>query len=76
MTLLSDYKIKYITDDTGKRQEVVIAFNAWRTINEELESLREKHKFLEGLKQACTEAKMQESGDLPEQNLEDFLNEL
>lgn len=76
MAILSDYKIKYITDDTGKRQEVVIPFKIWKNLNEELNSLREKHKILEGLQQACREVKMQESGELPEQNLENFLNEL
>jgi SH3-like domain-containing protein len=76
MAISTDYKIKYITDETGKPQEIIIPFQAWKRINEELETLREKQRILAGLQQACQEVKMQENGELPEQSLEDFLNEL
>jgi hypothetical protein len=69
-------KLKYITDEAGKRQEVVVPFKTWKSITEELELLREKQQILFGLQQACREAKMQEEGKLPEQALDDFLNEL
>ena len=68
--------IKYITDSSGKQLEVIIPFNIWKTITNELELLREKQKILLGLRQACNEIKMQERGELPEQSLDEFLNEL
>lgn len=68
--------IKYITDKKGKRQEVIIPFKIWSSVTEELETLREKQQILLGLQQACREAKMQEKGELPEQSLDEFLNEL
>jgi len=43
---------------------------------EELEILREKQKILLGLQRACKEAKLQEKGKLPEQSLDEFINEL
>lgn len=68
--------IKYVTDERGKRQEVVLSFKLWKKITEELEALREKQMILTGLKQACREVKKQERGGLPEQALGDFLDEL
>ena len=65
--------IKYITDETGKRHEVIIPFKIWKSITEELETLREKQQILLGLQQACREAKMQEKGELPEQGLDKVL---
>ncbi len=68
--------VKYITDEKGKRQEVVIPFKIWSSVTEELEKLREKQQILLGLKHACREAKRQEKGKLPEQSLDEFINEL
>lgn len=68
--------VKYITDKKGKRQEVIVPFTVWKGITEELEALREKQQILLGLQQACKEVKKQKKGELPEQTLEDFLNEL
>jgi hypothetical protein len=59
--------IKYITDTKGKRQEVVVPFNVWKSIIEELEALREKQQILLGLQQACREVKQQEKGELAEE---------
>ncbi len=68
--------VKYITDEKGKRQEVIVPFKMWSSVTKELEKLREKQQILLGLKQACKEAKMQEKGKLPEQSLDEFINEL
>ncbi len=68
--------VKYITDKKGKRQEVVLPFQVWKEVTDELEALREKHQILTGLQQACREVKKQEKGDIDEQSLEGFLNEL
>lgn len=69
-------KVRYITDETGKRQGVIIPFETWMNITHELETLREKQQILLGLEHACREAKMQEKGELAEQTLDEFLNEL
>ena len=68
--------IKYVTDGKGKRQEVILPFRVWREITEELEALREKHQILTDLQQACREVKKQEKGDLDEQSIKGFLDEL
>jgi len=68
--------VKYVIDKKGKRQEVVVPFDVWKSITEELEALREKQRLLLGLRQACKEVKQQEKGELPEETLEEFINEL
>jgi hypothetical protein len=68
--------IKYITDISGKRKEVIIPYQIWKSITEELESLKEKQKILLGLQQACKEIKKQKRGKLKEQTLDDFIDEL
>lgn len=68
--------LRYLTDERRRLQEVVIPLNVWKGITEELEGLREKQKILFGVQQACREVKMQKEGKLPEETLEDFLDEL
>ena len=69
-------KIKYVTDPSGKRKEVIVPFQMWMSITGELESLKEKQKILFGLRQACREVKKQQKGILKEKNLDEFLDEL
>ena len=68
--------IKYITDARGKRQEVILPFHIWKDITDELEALREKHQILTDLQQSCRDVKRQKRGEVGEQSLEGFLNEL
>lgn len=68
--------IKYIVDDSGKRQEVILPFPLWERILSELEILQEKQRLLLGLQQACREVKLQQEGKLPEQSLEEFISAL
>jgi len=68
--------VKYVTDEKGKRQEVILPFQVWKEVIDELEALREKHQILTDLQQACHEVKKQEKGDLDEQSIEGFLDEL
>ena len=68
--------IKYIIDKKGKRREVVVPLDTWTKLMKEFKALREKQQLLLGLQQACREVKQQEQGILPEQSLENFLNEL
>ena len=72
--MISD--VKYVTDNKGKRREVILSFKLWKEITEELEALREKHQILTSLQQACRDVKKQERGELPEQSLKEFLDEL
>ena len=68
--------VKYVTDEKGKRQEVILPFQIWKDVTDELEALREKHQILTGLQQSCRDVKRQKKGEVEEQSLEGFLNEL
>lgn len=68
--------VKYVTDEKGKRQEVILPFQIWKDVTDELEALREKHQILTGLQQSCRDVKRQKKGEIEEQSLEGFLNEL
>ena len=68
--------VKYVTDEKGKRQEVILPFQIWKDITDELEALREKHQILTDLQQSCRDVKRQKKSEVGEQSLEGFLNEL
>lgn len=76
MSTLTISSLRYLTDERGKPQEVVLPLKIWKGISEELEVLREKQSILLGLQQACRDVKMQRKGKLPEKTLEEFLDEL
>ncbi|MGE5341497.1 MAG: hypothetical protein ACM3SY_08440 [Candidatus Omnitrophota bacterium] len=69
-------KVKYVTDSAGNRKEVIIPYETWASIKEELEALREKQKILFGLQQACREIKKQKKGLIKEKTMDEFLDEL
>ena len=71
-SITSVQDLKYITDPTGKRQEVIVPVKLWVKMTEELAALREKQRLLLGLQEACREVKQQERGELPEQTLTKF----
>ena len=52
--------VKYVTDEKGKRQEVILPFHVWKDVTDELEALREKNLILTGLQQSCRDVKKQE----------------
>ncbi|MCK4390933.1 MAG: hypothetical protein KAV83_11940 [Desulfobacterales bacterium] len=60
----------------SKRQEVILPFQVWKDVTDELEALREKHQILTGLQQSCRDVKKQKKSEVREQSLEGFLNEL
>ena len=68
--------VKYVTDEKGKRQEVILPFQIWKDVTDELEALREKHQILTSLQQSCRDVKRQKRSEIEEQSLEGFLNEL
>ena len=69
-------EIKYVTDEKGKRQEVILPFQVWKDVTDELEALREKHQILTGLQQSCRDVRRQEKAEVGVQSLEGFLNKL
>jgi len=76
MSVVEPVNIRYVTDTAGKRREVIIPYKTWTSLTGELEALREKQEILMGLQQACREIKKQEKGELKEQTLDEFLDEL
>ena len=76
MAVAASINVKYVTDTAGKRKEVIVPYQTWKNITEELETLKEKQKILLGLQKACREVKEQERGNLKEQTLDEFLDEL
>jgi len=76
MSVADPVNIRYVTDTVGKRKEVIVPYQTWTNITGELEALREKQRILLGLQQACREIKQQEKGELKEQTLDEFLDEL
>ena len=63
-----------MTDEKGKRKEVILPFQIWEDVTDKLEVLREKHQILTGLQQSCRDAK--KKGKVKEQSLEGFIDEL
>lgn len=78
MSLAASFNIKYVTDTKGKRKEVIVPYQTWTNITEELEALREKQKILLGLREACREVKVQEKKKekIKEQTLDEFIDDL
>ena len=68
--------VKYITDEKGKRKEVILPFQIWRDVTDELEALREKYQILTGLQESCRDVKRQKKGEVKEQSLEGFSDEI
>lgn len=69
-------KIKYIINETGDRTAVIVPIDVWKTLLEDMEYLKRKEEILKGLTESCREAKLQNECKLPEQCLDDFLDEL
>lgn len=76
MAIAATMNIKYVTDTKGKRKEVIVPYQTWKNLTDELESLKEKEKILFGLRKACREVKRQERKEREEQTLDEFLDEL
>ncbi len=68
--------IKYITDRNGQRTDVIVPIEVWKTLLEDMEYLKRREEVLRGLAESCREAKLQDECKLPEQCLDDFLDEL
>lgn len=49
---------------------MILPFQVWKDITDELEALREKHQILTGLQQSCRDVKRQKKGEIAEPSLE------
>ncbi len=78
MSVAETTNIRYVTDRSGKRQEVIVPYQTWTTLTDELEALREKQAILLGLQKACREIKITDRNPKKgkAQTLDEFLDEL
>ncbi len=67
--------LQYVTDEAGNKQAVVIPFEEWQKILQELAQLSEIRAFKESLKTAFKEVEEIKQGKLPRITLTEFLNE-
>ena len=68
--------VRYITDNKGKCQEVVVPIELWKNIIELVKTVDAKQRLRDELKEACKEVKLLQAGTLPEETLEEFLDAL
>lgn len=71
--------IQYITDVSGQKSGVILPFNQWQHIQrelDELEKLRNKLAFIEGLKEAFNEVEQIKKGEKQSNSLQVLFNEL
>ncbi len=67
--------IQYLINDKGERTAVVIPIEEWDGILEQLEG-DEKSSILNGLKEAVTEMKKIDRGEIDSRSAKDVINEL
>lgn len=72
-------EIKYITDDKGKKNAVLLPMRDWEKIQKDLEAyqqLKNKKRFLLDLNEAIEEMKLVLQGQKEARDAEEFVNEL
>lgn len=70
---------QYITNISGIKNAVLVPFNDWEKIQEDLDELtrlRDKKAFFEGLKDAFKEVKLIKEGKKKPNSFDELLNEL
>lgn len=71
--------LQYITDQKGNTNAVMMPLSDWKKIEkdlEELERLKDKKAFFNGLKEAFMEVKLIKEGKKKPNSFEDLMNEL
>ncbi len=71
--------LQYIKDQKGNTNAVMMPISEWKKIEkdlEELEKLKDKKAFFNGLKDAFNEVKLIKEGKKKPNSFEDLLNEL
>jgi hypothetical protein len=72
-------EIKYITDEKGKKNAVLLPMRDWEKIQKDLEAyqqLKNKKRFLLDLNEAIEEMKLVLQGQKEARDAEEFVNEL
>lgn len=69
------HPIKYMVDEKGQKTSVVVPFNTWTKINDDLARLQNKLTVLLGIKSAMNEVEMSKKTGKKLQTLKDFLRE-
>ena len=67
--------IQFVTDENGKKQAVLVPIEAWQTLQQELQHLREYHNLRESLYQGFEEMNKIRKGQLPKTSLKSFLDD-
>jgi len=68
-------RIKYITDDKGKKTSVIVPLNEWEEILKKNRSLSSKLKIFKGISDGIKEVNQSKKDGIELQSLSDFLNE-
>jgi len=68
--------INYLTDAKGKTKAVLIPISQWRQIEKELSHSKALAKLKNELSTAWKESKQLQTGEIENQTLGEFLNEL
>ncbi len=74
--LLKIEGVRYIRDSKGKCKEVVVPIEVWKNIIDVVKRVDTNERLLAELKEACKEVKLLQTGALPEETLEEFLDAL
>ena len=67
--------LKYIIDDSGHKQSVLVPLNKWEELNENYTKLLNKVRVMTDIKKGLTEIKEAKKSGKKLQTLKSFLNE-
>ena len=67
--------IQFVTDETGKKQAVLIPIQEWINIQKEIQELREYNSLKKSLSTALLEVRQMQKGQIPKTSLSSFLDE-
>lgn len=67
--------LKYIVDDKGHKQSVLVPFKTWTDLNEKYQKISKKLAILTGVENGLEEVVQAKKSGKKLQTLSDFLNE-
>lgn len=73
--MIEGISIQYVTDEAGNKKAVLIPYQDWELIQDELKDLLEYRRMKASLKSAFKEVKQIQSGKLPRRTMKTFLDE-
>jgi hypothetical protein len=71
---MENFTVRYMTDEAGNKQAVIISLDEWRLIQQELALWREYSALKMSLEAAFQEVELIKSGLEPRVTLSEFLN--